>query len=139
MFVEAEPELEVEGVRRAEEDTLGDKIHSAADNAVQPEKHNGKTANLTNFVTKSCEQQKESPKGNFQTSMEQSDRCQAEAIIWARGDTEASTIIAAHAWNAECPVEEQYDHFGRTARFQLQMRQRNKITYIPQTQAWCID
>jgi hypothetical protein len=76
---------------------------------------------------------------NFILTDDRRVRCQAFATEFVRSDPPASETALLQGRNTQQTEEESYDNFGKSARFQLQMRLRNRIRGFAQTQAWCID
>lgn len=66
-------------------------------------------------------------------------RCQAFAMAYVRDNADARKIALAKGRNRLRTEEESYETFGSSARFQLQMRLRNRIKTVPQSQLWCVD
>lgn len=67
------------------------------------------------------------------------DHCQKFADRFARFDTHARNITLAVGANAGRDEEESYDHFAKSARFQLQMRRRNGMKRLKRETWWIID
>ncbi|KUJ15055.1 uncharacterized protein LY89DRAFT_784082 [Mollisia scopiformis] len=75
----------------------------------------------------------------FILTQDRRERCQAFGEIYAKENIEAREICLKIGRNAERSEEASYDHFGKLARFRLQMRLRNQILVGDQTQAFIID
>lgn len=67
------------------------------------------------------------------------DLCQKFADRFARFDTHTRTITLAVGANAGRNEEQSYDHFAKSARFQLQMRRRNGMKRLKRETWWIID
>lgn len=65
--------------------------------------------------------------------------CQKFADKFARFDAYARNIVLAVGANAGRNEEESYDHFAKSARFQLQMRRRNGMKRLKRETWWIID
>ncbi|CZR57822.1 uncharacterized protein PAC_07711 [Phialocephala subalpina] len=65
--------------------------------------------------------------------------CQAFAEIYVQRRPEAKEIALKVGHSMGRSEEESFDHFAKMARFQLQMRLRNRIMIGEQTQAFIID
>lgn len=67
------------------------------------------------------------------------DHCERFADKFARFDTHTRNIILAVGTNAGRNEEQSYDHFAKSARFQLQMRRRNGMKRLKRETWWIID
>ncbi|KAK7709619.1 hypothetical protein SLS63_013164 [Diaporthe eres] len=67
------------------------------------------------------------------------DLCQMFADRFARFDTHTRNITLAVGANAGRDEEQSYDHFAKSARFQLQMRRRNGMKRLKRETWWIID
>lgn len=67
------------------------------------------------------------------------DLCQKFADKFARFDPRTRNITLAVGANAGRNEEESYDHFAKSARFQLQMRRRNGMKRLKRETWWIID
>lgn len=67
------------------------------------------------------------------------DLCQKFADRFARFDAHARKIVLAVGANAGRDEEQSYDHFAKSARFQLQMRRRNGMKRLKRETWWIID
>ncbi|KAI7778786.1 hypothetical protein LA080_001654 [Diaporthe eres] len=67
------------------------------------------------------------------------DLCQRFADRFARFDTHTRNITLAVGANAGRDEEQSYDHFAKSARFQLQMRRRNGMKRLKRETWWIID
>lgn len=81
---------------------------------------------------------KETPE-TFELTDERRVTCQAFGTGYAQYNPEAREISLAYARKGGLTSEQAFEKFGAHARFQLQMRLRDRIQSVPQTQAWCID
>ena len=76
---------------------------------------------------------------NFELTSERRELCEQYCTAFAEENPFARdiTLLCGHT-DGRTP-EQSFEHFGKMARFQLQMRRRNRVTGLSQTQAWCID
>lgn len=76
---------------------------------------------------------------NFETTPERRDLCQQYCTAFAEDNPWARDITLKHGYvNGKTP-QESFEDFGLSARFQFQMRRRNGVRGLSQTQLWCID
>lgn len=67
------------------------------------------------------------------------DNCERFANMFVRFDKRARTITRAVGTNQGRGEEQSYDHFAKSARFQLQMRKRNILKRLKRETWWIID
>lgn len=84
------------------------------------------------------ESHKESP-DTYTLKESSRDNCERFANMFVRFDPHARNITLAVGANAGRHEEQSYDHFAKSARFQLQMRQRNVMKRLKRETWWIID
>jgi hypothetical protein len=75
----------------------------------------------------------------FMLTQERRELCEAFANSYILSNEEAREITLLYGINQRLTPEEAFKRFGAMARFQLQMRRRNRILKVSQTQEWVID
>jgi hypothetical protein len=76
---------------------------------------------------------------NFELTPERRELCEQYCTAFAEENPFARDIALLCGHTDGRTPEQSFEHFGKMARFQLQMRRRNRVTGLGQTQPWCID
>jgi hypothetical protein len=76
---------------------------------------------------------------NFRVTDERRVLCQEYCTRFAEDNVFARGMTLKVGYNQGKLPQTAFEHFGRHARFQLQMRLRNRVRALQQTQLWCID
>jgi hypothetical protein len=66
-------------------------------------------------------------------------RCADFVSHFVSTDESSRGLCEANAERQEMPLEQVYAIFGADAKKQLEMRIRNRIKFLPQTEVWCVD
>lgn len=115
--------------------------------------HSAVAACVEAFVEGECAQQAKAKRKNrsateaveletpdtYQLTVKRREDCQAYAAWYAGRHPTAKAIVEELARAKREPISETTENFAMDARFRLQMRLRNTVRKIPQTQRWIID
>ena len=76
---------------------------------------------------------------NFELTTKRRELCQEYCMQFAQQNPFARDITLLCGQTDGMTPQESFERFGQRSRFQLQMRRRNRVTKLGQTQPWCID
>jgi hypothetical protein len=76
---------------------------------------------------------------NFELTDERRELCQEYCARFAEDNPFARDIALMCGYNHGKTPQQAFEDFGKSARYQLQMRRRNRVTSLSQTQLWYID
>ena len=132
----ARERLAVSGTKEASYEKGGGSTDHLAPSE-NPENINGRTIEDSKYSTEN-ENGPETLE-TFIITQDRRNRCQAYAVHVSHNNESIRNIVIATWRNNGKDTENAIRLFGLSCRFQLQMRLRNRIVEIDQTQEWCID